>query len=1547
MPASLEGRSKKSRARRVLGVIGAVVGTTATFVTATAAAAVVHLDAAPTRRLVATQVNGILHDQFAGDVAIERIGSLGLHGVDGVRVRVKDPTGREVLYVDGARVRIRAIESARSFLFGKGDILVPVDAVSLDNVDVAIDGDAAGNMRIANAFAERTPTPAKPKDPNARGVRVDAPSVVLKHAWVHGQAPGAPPVDADLDDLHAHAHYDAKLTKANIDRVDLVTRGLPRGVDPKGRVGAHLEMPSVTGMDMGVEAAFDGAIAGIPTSLQAHMDGPKIDAVLNGHDATGQGMRATFGEVGIQEEVTLHAEAHGELPKVAAKAHLALGKGTADVDANVDISDGTKVDAQIGVRHIDAHAIVPKAPVSDVGFDMHANVTIAKSGEIKGDVKLDTLPGKVAGESLPIVHVDADFTKATAHAVGHVTDPRATADFEANLTTIGNNQIVDGRLTTNVADFSRLPKVGASMRGHAIITAEGKANLGTKALEARAHAVGGGIAYGTNTVDDVTVVATAAGTMDRPVVDVGVHASGLAAGEQKIGTADVRGQIALGPGGVAVIRDAKVDMVKAGYTLSASAHRVQVGGGRMSVEGGVVTGLGEPLHADVSRDANVMRIKLDAPSIDLHRVAVIAGQPDVVRSGMLSMNGDVTLRHATATGELHAKVDALSAGKINGGTANVDASFDGKNIALQMKVQMADAGSFDLATSDVVIGGSPLELSSWKRAHGRARFDGNIDMAKVATLVPKEQLPVSELRGLVVVNGIVRRDSGDVPPELSVHAHTRGLVIAGKGTSETPHDVQHAEIVTGVQPWRSEGVDLSVDARVDATSGFAEFAFHAVDKKGTIVAFDAKSDLPYAEIVADPSKARALLEKAPISAKLFVPKRALSEMPEVVGTRSLPGTVEAELTVGGTALEPRVDFVAHARGVRSPTLPSNMASDGDITSAYDGQKGDLVATVGAEKHEALSMSAHVELKARDLVEPTGQPLAWGGSAKVKLASFPLDTLGPLADRRVRGHISGEATIDDLHKDAKLHAKIDFDKLKIGRAVYKSGGIVVDATNGKVDANVRLEQTDGYANVHATTGLAWGAELAPSMDPNANVEAKLDAKGFRAAAILPFVSTVMNELDGRIDADATVKLGPGFKDPTLEGSAAYHDGTLQLAALGEEFKNARARVTFQPGGVITVDDVYMRGTDGELTADARIQTRGLGFATASANLHIPKHKPLDVAMQGQPIGAVSGDVKVAATSSEDGKQMNVQVSVPTMNVALPQKLKSSVQQLTEQDEIRVGTFRDEKTFVKLPLDKDDTEPPPAEKPVGTIMDVNVVLGDITIIQGNQARVVLTGNPHIKITNTTSMTGQIEVKDKEGKVDVQGKQFVVERGTITFQPDDASNPIIVATAAWTAEDGSKVYADFVGPVKTGKVNLRSDPPRPKNEILAIILFGTADGANAAPPPPGRAPDGTTKAATSLGGGFAAQGLTEAMDDLTGVQATARIDTTRSSNPAPEIEIQLARRISLAFEHILGTPPISEPDTNLAIVDWRFRKNWSLETTLGDRGKVQVDGVWTKRY
>ena len=39
----------------------------------------------------------------------------------------------------------------------------------------------------------------------------------------------------------------------------------------------------------------------------------------------------------------------------------------------------------------------------------------------------------------------------------------------------------------------------------------------------------------------------------------------------------------------------------------------------------------------------------------------------------------------------------------------------------------------------------------------------------------------------------------------------------------------------------------------------------------------------------------------------------------------------------------------------------------------------------------------------------------------------------------------------------------------------------------------------------------------------------------------------------------------------------------------------------------------------------------------------------------------------------------------------------VQELGEKENIRVGVFQDPKTFVKLPLDKEDLEPPVAEQP----------------------------------------------------------------------------------------------------------------------------------------------------------------------------------------------------------------------------------------------------------
>jgi translocation and assembly module TamB len=212
----------------------------------------------------------------------------------------------------------------------------------------------------------------------------------------------------------------------------------------------------------------------------------------------------------------------------------------------------------------------------------------------------------------------------------------------------------------------------------------------------------------------------------------------------------------------------------------------------------------------------------------------------------------------------------------------------------------------------------------------------------------------------------------------------------------------------------------------------------------------------------------------------------------------------------------------------------------------------------------------------------------------------------------------------------------------------------------------------------------------------------------------------------------------------------------------------------------------------------------------------------------------------------------------------------------------------------------------------------------------------------LSKNTEVTGQIRLLG--GKLDVQGKSFEIETGTVTFV-GDPGNPLIKVTAGWTAEDGTRVFADYVGPLKTGKVTLRSEPARPKNEIVALILFGTADGSQATPYATPQ-PDVATRAGTTVGG-MATAGLSKGLDKLTGMDITTKIDTSQQ-NPRPEVEVQVAKDISLQLAFVIGQPPPgTNPDTTYATIDWRFARSWSLETTFGDQGSSMADVVWQHRY
>jgi hypothetical protein len=105
----------------------------------------------------------------------------------------------------------------------------------------------------------------------------------------------------------------------------------------------------------------------------------------------------------------------------------------------------------------------------------------------------------------------------------------------------------------------------------------------------------------------------------------------------------------------------------------------------------------------------------------------------------------------------------------------------------------------------------------------------------------------------------------------------------------------------------------------------------------------------------------------------------------------------------------------------------------------------------------------------------------------------------------------------------------------------------------------------------------------------------------------------------------------------------------------------------------------------------------------------------------------------------------------------------------------------------------------------------------------------------------------------------------------------------------------------------------------------------------------------------GGVATQPLNQALGgvnhalDKLGLAGgiSTKVDTS-TPNPRPEVEVQIARDISLQVAWVLGAPPPgTNPDTTLVTLDWRFLRKWALETTVGDQGTSIVDVVWQHRY
>ncbi len=1565
--ASSPGRPR--RAWRVLGRIAGGAGLAVTFTGALVGGILLHLDTPVGRRVLVAHVNPVLASALQGTLQIEGVEHVGLYGAEGVSARMVDDEGVVVVRAGGLRAHLSVVDLIRSLLATGRDLRISISSVDIDWGEVNLDTRADGRTRIEAAFTPRPTTPGGP----ARPVRVDLPRIEVRHAWVHGTIGGAPRLDADADDVHASVHVASGGVRVDATRLAVRTRGMPRGANVVGDGSALVVLPSRSGRPYSVDAALRGTVGAIPATAHFTLDGAHLEGTADVPIATAAAIRALVPEVPIHEDASAHLALRGELPRVEGDLRATLGAASLEAKGDATLSDAPFGTVHLAASGVDMHTFAPTAPASSLGATARVSFLI-KGGAIGGDYDADVARGAVRGTVIPRAMLRGDYRVATGSGApvvtvsgsGKILEDGAPTDVVFAYTPDGASQLlaIDARASVARLGATRL---GGTMTGRADVQAIARVHVPEGTFEGHATVDVDDAAQGPLHVGHAHVEAQAMGPLAAPGLTTAVDATGLSLGALSFADATLKSDGSLDGMNVVVtlagsarapdvqaqgvfdtrdgarIRDVNVTARRGRVAADLHVDAVRAAGGEIQVDGAVLKGLGEPLTLSGRRGPTSAEARAVTKGLDLALVGGLLGMADRIRGGALTVDADLKATeravHGTLTMDLR-HADGFASKDAN---AHLDATFAGRAAAVRARASEAGFGRVEVKNARVEIpGDGPLRADAWKSAWGDVEVEGQVALSKLAFLVPHAgPSPIGDVGGNLSVRASAWRAKGsDSAPSFHAALETSGLTLA----TVTPARAANGTVVLSNEGRRLEGFDLQVDASLDGPSGDVGLDGRVVDRRGILVSLDARATaLPYREIAAAPDTVDALLA-VPFSARAFLPRRPFSAIP-FVGDKAA-GDVTASIGMQGTVLVPVVDVSAHMFGAKSPQAPITNKLDVDLVARYAAGLADATLEARTPKGKVLAATAHLEALLTDFVGADAKKdPPWVASANAKLDRFPLVAVAALSDRQVRGRISGQLEVAHLHGDASAKASLSVDGLEIGTARFATAKVDATVAGGALHGAARLDQPGSFVDARADVGVTWGALLVPKVDGTKPALLTLRAQSFPLAALTPFVEPAVADLSGKLDADARYSVPAGGEAAHASGTVSVHDATVQITSLGQELHGVQGKLTLSEGGVLRLEGVQAFGTSGMVMAAGVARLNGLRVAEARAAIRVPKGKPIPVGVQGVQMGDMYGDMQVVAVSSADGSITNIDVEVPTLHVRLPDASPHAVQPLDEPKKVRIGTFRAPGQFVTLPIDGEDLREPEATPGAPTRVNVAFHLGqDVAIERGRTLRVALEGTPEIHVSDKTRMSGQIRLKS--GTLEVQNKHFEIERGTVSFVGDDPSNPEVVVTAGWTASDGTRVLADFSGPLKTGKVTLRSEPGRPQNEILALILFGTADGSSSTPYAQPTA-DGATRAGTAAGG-LASGGLSKGIDSLTGLDVETKVDTTDSANPRPEVELRIAKDISLQIAVVLGTPPPgTNPDRTFATIDWRFLRNWSLATTFGDQGSSMADVVWRYRY
>ncbi|HEY3497541.1 MAG TPA: translocation/assembly module TamB domain-containing protein [Polyangiaceae bacterium] len=1507
------------------------------------------------RSRVASTVDAALETTFRGRVRIDAVEWVDFTRVR-ARARVEDAAGRTVVRVDGLEARVLWPALVLRIVSGGQPLRIDLDEVSAAHAEVRLVDDGTGIPTLATAFEPRTPSPPSTEP----GPIVSIPKISLKHAWVHGGLGGFSPIDAELRDAEVALELDDRGVNLPVRRAELVARNLlPQRLDPRGSLRGKLWLPSDPAKGPTVDAEYRGSILGTPAEARVSLVDQTLDGRLEAPAVDRAALARLSPDLELAGTARLVATVGGTLPRLDFDVSVDSQAGRVKAQGSVLAEAKTSIQARVQAENINLANILRGGPASALHVSSDLRTTLSDD-LVELRYGLQSAPGSVAHQALPAFttsgivrwraetltvagEIDADEPGAATHASYEVHSAAGKTRIELrssselsepprlkSLSGVG----LTGKLTTAVG--LRFPE--RVVQGHALL-----------ALESAAFPSGA--------VGPTSVTVGVDGDLEDPRFKVALDARRVRAQGRAFDRARIRAEgtprrlrlsgrmdgrhpdelwfeTTLGTGERTELEHLELALVDREGPLKLSAERVTIASGAVTVKDVLLEGAGRA-ELSFEQRGRTVRARAKTTDLDLGRLARLTGVALPIKSARATLDAEYASERGKTSGFVVGSVQNLSYDDVRRAHADIDLRLSDQELTGTVTAALAPGARIVLALNELSVPGPPFELPPPDRILGRIALRGTVDLQSLSSLLAKiPSLPVGDARGMVSGEVIYERRAEELP-KLQAHLETQKLELAGRLTRKEP--IRTTDEAIAASTWNLREVDVRFDLELDSAAHRVKLAGNAFDEHGDLVRVEAEaSDLPAVASFAELARS---WQDVPLRVGVRVPERKLRQLPQPIRPQATNGTLSVAVDLEGSVRKPRLHVAGKlgrlraAGGRMAGERPDRI--DVDFQADYEPRGGSFAASARHESDPVLEVSGDWEGDALEF-DPKHPDDSLLLRAEARLDKLKLETLAALKNRQITGEVTGEARVEYGRGRREVALSASGSKLELGRVVLDSVRADLLAREGELRGDVNVRGKGGALDAAIRSGLAWRGKLAP--EPAGDIDARLDARDFRLGALWPFASTSLSELDGRLSVNLGAKVRNGRL--RLTGKGRIEEGVVQIPALGQRLDRISGNIEVEPEE-IRLRGVRAHGVTGSLSAASDIVLdEQLALRELRASVHVNERQRLPVTYEGVAIGDVWGDIR--AKFQRGTEEDRVEVKLSNVHFVVPDTDQRSVQSLEPAEGVRIGVRQKDQKFVAIPVQPLERGSAGEEiKP----MTIDIDLGkSLSIQRGETVDAQLTGKLTARVAEETSVTGEIQVTG--GTLDVSGKRFEIERGTVAFTGGDPSNPTVTAIARWDSPAGYTIYAEYAGTAENGHLKLRSEPPLTEDQVVTLLMFGTPDGSFAGDSSGGSSED-TAATAVSVAGSTATRGLNRALSKVTNLDVQARIDTSTGSS-RPEIVVGLSPRLSARVTRAIGEPaPGTSPDRTFLTLELRLKRNWALSALVGDRGASALDLIWRHRY